>query len=58
MSKAKRHRPKRQRRLRVRGVRRDPVDIRKLADALLELAAAKAEAEAEAEHARRRKDSA
>lgn len=40
-----------QRRLRVRGVRR-PTDLRRLARVLIELEAAKAEAEAEAENKR------
>jgi hypothetical protein len=41
-----------QRRIRVRAVRRDPPDVKKLGNALLALAMAqaKAEAEAEAEH--------
>jgi hypothetical protein len=40
------------RRIRVRAVRRDPPDLRKLSRALIELAMAqaKAEAEAQAEH--------
>jgi hypothetical protein len=41
------------RRLRVRGIRRDPPDLRKLASALIDLAQAQAEADASAEHARR-----
>lgn len=41
-----------ERRLRVRGVRRKPTDLRRLADALLDLAHAQTEAEAEAEHPR------
>lgn len=38
------------RRIVVRGIRRDPPDVRKLARALIELARAQAEAEAQAEH--------
>jgi hypothetical protein len=38
-----------ERRLRVRGIRR-PTDLRRLAQVLIELEAAKAEADAEAEH--------
>ncbi len=38
-----------ERRIRVRGVRR-PTDLRRLAQVLIELEAARAEAEAEAEH--------
>lgn len=40
----------RERRIRIRGVRRDDTDIRKLADALIQLAAAQSEADAQAEH--------
>lgn len=47
MSKKKRHQD---RHIRVRGVQRDVVDIRKLGRAVIALAAAQAEAEAEAEH--------
>ena len=39
-----------ERRLSVRGVRRDPPDLKKLARALIELAQAQAEVEARAEH--------
>jgi hypothetical protein len=39
-----------ERRLRVRGIRQDPTDLRRLARALIDLAQAQAEAEAEAEH--------
>lgn len=42
-----------QRQLRVRGVRRDPPDLRKLSRALIELAQAEAEREAQAEQAAR-----
>jgi hypothetical protein len=42
----------RQRRIVVRAVRRDPVDVRKLSRALIALAQAKAEAEAQATHDR------
>jgi hypothetical protein len=40
-----------ERHIRVRGVRRDATDLRKLARALIELAQAQTEAEAQAEHA-------
>ena len=39
-----------ERRIRVRGIKRDPTDLRRLARALIELAQAQAEAEAEAAH--------
>lgn len=39
-----------ERRIRVRGIRRENPDLSKLARALLELAQAQAEADAEAEH--------
>lgn len=42
------HRP--ERRISVRGVRREHPDLRKLAQALIALAQAQAEAEAEAQH--------
>jgi hypothetical protein len=42
-----------ERRIRVRGVRRHPPDIPKLARALLDLARAQAEADAEREHQQR-----
>ncbi|GAB3172274.1 hypothetical protein GCM10027059_41760 [Myceligenerans halotolerans] len=42
-----------ERQLRVRGVRRDPPDLRKLSRALIDLAQADAEREAQAEHAAR-----
>jgi hypothetical protein len=41
------------RRLRIRSIRRNPPDFKKLASALIELAQAKAEADAEAQHTRR-----
>ena len=41
------------RRYRVRGVRRDPVDIRKLSKALIGLVMAESERDAQAEHAGR-----
>lgn len=41
-----------ERRIRVRGIRRDPPDLRKLASALIDLAQAQAEADAAAQHAR------
>jgi phage terminase large subunit len=39
-----------ERRLRVRGIKQDPTDLRRLARALIDLGQAQAEAEAEAEH--------
>ncbi len=39
-----------ERRIRIRSVRRDPPDLRKLASALIALAQAQSEAEAQAEH--------
>lgn len=42
-----------ERRIRVRGIRRGKPDLRKLARALIDLAAAQAEAEAEQQHAER-----
>ena len=50
MSKKKRHQ---ERRLRVRGVRHDPPDLKKLAGALIALAQAQAETDAATEHQRR-----
>lgn len=44
------HHDREQRRLSVRGVRREQPDLRKLARALIELAQAQAEAEAQAEY--------
>ncbi len=41
-----------ERRIRVRGVRRRELDVKRLARALIDLAQAQAEAEAEAEHDR------
>lgn len=41
-----------ERRVRVRAIRRDPPDLRKLAHALIDLAQAEAEAQAQAEHER------
>jgi hypothetical protein len=38
------------RQIRIRAVRRDPPDLRKLSRALIELAMAQAEADAKAEH--------
>jgi hypothetical protein len=49
----KRKRNQRERRLRIRSIRRNPPDFKKLAGALIELAQAQAEADAEAQHARR-----
>lgn len=43
-----------ERRIRVRGVRREPTDLRRLARALIDLAAAEMEAEAEAQHKQQR----
>lgn len=48
-----RHRRDEERRFTVRGVRRNPPDIRKLSKALIGLAMAEAERHAQAEHARR-----
>ena len=42
-----------ERRIRVRAIRKDPPDLRRLARALIELAELQAEAEAEAEYERR-----
>jgi hypothetical protein len=39
-----------ERRIRVRGIRKDPTDLRRYSRALIDLAQAQAEAEAEAEH--------
>jgi hypothetical protein len=50
---SRRRRQKQERNLRIRSVRRDPPDLKKLAGALIELAQAQAEAEAAAEHARK-----
>jgi hypothetical protein len=52
MATSKRER-KTDRRVRVRGVRRNPPDLKKLAGALIDLAQAQAEADAAAEHVRR-----
>ena len=41
-----------ERRIRVRGIRKDPPDLRRLARALIALAEAQAEADAQAEDAR------
>ena len=43
-----------ERNIRVRGIRKDPPDLRRLARALIALVEAEAEAEAEAEEAARR----
>jgi len=53
MSKYQNKKQGRERRLRVRGIRRDPPDLEKLASALIELAQAQAETDAVVEHARR-----
>jgi len=39
-----------ERRIRVRGIKRDPTDLRRIARALIELAQAQAEAEADTEN--------
>lgn len=44
---------KQERHIRIRGVRRDPPDLRKLAGAIIALAQAQAEVEAEAEAKKR-----
>jgi hypothetical protein len=44
------HHQRGERRIRVRGIRKDPPDLRRLARALIELAQLQAETEAEAEH--------
>jgi hypothetical protein len=48
-----RRKQKQERRLRIRSIRRNPPDLKKLAGALIELAQAQAEADAEAQQARR-----
>ncbi len=50
---SQRRKQKQDRNLRIRSIRRDPPDLRKLAGALIELAQAQAETEAAAEHARK-----
>ena len=47
-----------ERRIRVRAIRKDPPDLRRLARALIELAELQAEAEAEAEYERKIRKSA
>jgi len=47
------NRPKNQRRIRVRGIKRDKPDMRKLSRALILLAQSQAEKDAETEHRRR-----
>jgi hypothetical protein len=47
--KRKNHVPARERRLRVRSERRDPIDVKKLSRALIALAMAQAQAEADAQ---------
>ena len=49
-----RNRSHRERRLRIRSIRRNPPDLKKLAGALIELARAQAEVDAEAEHDRQK----
>jgi hypothetical protein len=49
-----RHLPDEERRFTVRGIRRDPPDIRKFSKALISLAMAEAERQAQADHAGRR----
>ncbi len=54
MSNNKKHnnrKVRRDRRVRIRSIRRNPPDLRKLAAAVIQLAEAQAEADAEAEHA-------
>jgi hypothetical protein len=56
MSKNKKHanrKVRRDKRVRIRSVRRNPPDVRKLAAAVIRFAEAQAEADAAAEHARR-----
>lgn len=53
MSSTNNQRKDHDRHLRVRGVRRTPPDLRKLASALIALAQAQAEADAATEHAKR-----
>lgn len=48
--------PRRERRLRVRAIRRNPPDLRKLSRALIELAQAQAEADAAAQQPSATKD--
>lgn len=48
-----RHRRDEERHFTVRGIRRDPPDIRKLSKALIGLAMAEAERQAQADHAKR-----
>lgn len=50
MSRTYRRRPNGADDIRVRGIRKDPPDLRRLARALIELAQLQAEAEAEQEH--------
>ena len=47
---------RRERHLSVRGVRRDPPDLKKLSQALIALALAQAETDAQAEHENERQD--
>lgn len=49
------NKPRNQRRIRVRGIKRAKPDLRKLSKALILLAAAQAEKEAETEHRRRQR---
>lgn len=51
MSNKQKRSPAGDRRIRVRGIRRDPPDIKKLSRALIELAMGQAQAEAEAQAA-------
>ena len=55
MSNKKRKTPAGDRQIRVRGVRRDPPDIKKLSRALIALALAQAQAEADAQATHERK---
>jgi len=53
MSRTHRHNDERQ--IRIRGVRKDPPDVRRIAKALIELARAEAEQKAQAEHRKSKK---
>jgi hypothetical protein len=55
MSNKRKQSPAGNRRVRVRGIRRDPPDIKKLSRALIALAMAQAQAEADAQAAHRTK---
>jgi hypothetical protein len=53
----KKRTPRQERKLRIRSVRREPPDTRRIARALMELAQAQAEADAEAVHRSANRDS-